>query len=1185
MRPGVKLLAFAAFLFLAAVCCTLAWSQVSPEQPKAFVYLSWDPEFLYIAAKVEDPNVVGTNTGAMSEVWQDDSADFYFDVGASGGDTVGRSCARLAISAAGGFAAFTGSPGGGWKAAPEWMKGLRFDASVEGTLNNPRDKDRGYVVEAAVPWKLLGGGPTRTIGFNAVCHLRGEQEGFASWSAGVKSEEDFDRPSRWGLMEVSLSTAPSRAESGKVVCPRSRVAPRIDGKLGVAEWMAASVIEIEKAAAAAAPSGAPVPPTPTRTGRREIEQIAAIYRYDYGAGQAAEIFSDQPQTGVGPWMSYRLASWHASQVNDARRAGIGTLLVRCGLDEASLASWGRKGLICLVQALREMGAQAGRTPSLGLYIDGDLASSLLDEGQRGKAQIANAVCEFFRFVPRDMRAALLGGSDALGYLVVVGPPVRATPRGSGQGGPEGAPGSEQRPQADFTDVCEDAFAHEFPESHIAWVLDPAWKSSREPAGWCPIRGSGSSFDSSGRVACASISPGTESGGPVSIHGRGDGKRYEREWETLLAQGPQLIILNSLNDYRRGTEIASSRQYGVQFIDITKRFTAEAQTSSPSGLAFLSHSLPKVMKPGAVYQVDFLLENLSGSKIDTGGQEFIQYRFWRRGSARGASSERPPEGWSPGRARISHAEAFSERVREGVTLLPGEAKYVTLALRAGSRDKPLDPGPYSLAVELARSKVPLLTSRWFRQTMASETFKVEVGSPPRMKATFLRTSTPPIWQSGEKREVILRLRNDGEQTWKKGSAGLSYRWARVSNGQRQMVDSKGARTEIGRSVEPGQIVAIRALVSADAGGTPLEPWSASAPSVNPAKSFDYELLWSLEEGRPGSSSSAAEYYAEAVQVVGWSCGMRVVRQEIPGEMEAGKEQRVSAVLLNDGKDNWRRGEAFLAARWYDRDGIEAESQALRLPIEADTPPGQTVTVEGKVRAPDVCGGYFLCLDMVFKDGRSALASDEAGRPDFVPYPIKVVGGRFSPIDLGGKTNVIAATASWTRAVGNFDGMGRSFPSEHIPPDLSAPPDGCYPCGYYLHQRCEPRVPFLFPQPREGRGGAVAAMGQTLEIEAVEAEGVHLAIASATDEQEADFALIYEDGSQEVKVISVPSWLQAPGEPAVFSAPYVHRSPADEDMTVYVHHRVLKAAPGKKLKGLRLPNSPAVRVFALTVERKQ
>jgi hypothetical protein len=114
-----------------------------------------------------------------------------------------------------------------------------------------------------------------------------------------------------------------------------------------------------------------------------------------------------------------------------------------------------------------------------------------------------------------------------------------------------------------------------------------------------------------------------------------------------------------------------------------------------------------------------------------------------------------------------------------------------------------------------------------------------------------------------------------------------------------------------------------------------------------------------------------------------------------------------------------------------------------------------------------------------------------------------------------------------------------------------------------------------------------MGQTLEVEAVEAESVHLALASAADEQKADFALIYEDGSQEIKLISVPSWVQppGPGENAVFSAPYVHRSPADEDLAVYVHHGVLKAAPGKKLKRLRLPNSPAVVVFAVTVEKKQ
>jgi hypothetical protein len=651
-------------------------------------------------------------------------------------------------------------------------------------------------------------------------------------------------------------------------------------------------------------------------------------------------------------------------------------------------------------------------------------------------------------------------------------------------------------------------------------------------------------------------------------------------------------LDSLNDYRRATEIASSRQYGVQFVDITKRFTAEAQALNPRGAAFLSHTLPKVMKPGGVYQVDFLVENLSGSKIDTGGEEFIEYRFSRRGVPASVLSERAPDRWSYGAAGAPSQAAFSGRARERVVLGAGEAKYVTLTLRAGSRDKPLEPGRYFLTIALARSKVPLLTSRWLRETIASETFQVELGSPPRLKASILRTSTPAFMQAGERRQVILRVRNDGDQSWKKGSVAISYRWARMRTGRREIVERKGVRTELERSVEPGEIAAVRALVSAEAGGVPLESWSPGARSGGPDGPFTYELLWSVEGTRGDSSSSdSVDDYGEPVQVVGWSSGMRVVRGDIPAEMEAGKEHGVAVVLLHDGKDSWRKGEAFVVARWYDRDGAETKSETSRLAIGADTSVGQTVLLEGKVRAPDVCGGYFLCLDMVFSDGRSALAGDEAGRPDFIPYPVRVVGGRFSPVDISANTNVVAATASWTRAAGNFDGTGRSFPSEQIPPDLGAPAGGCYPCGYYTRQPAgleagELRVPFLFPQPREGTGGAVAARGQTLDIEAVEAEAVHLAVASATDEQEVDFALLYEDGSQEVEVISVPSWVQAPkpGEHAVFTAPYAHRSPADDDTTLYVHHRVLKAAAGKRLKGLRLPDNPAVGVLAVTVERR-
>ena len=58
-----------------------AWVADHPKLPDNSVRfnLGFDHEYLYFAADVTDPNVVGTHTGTKDEVWEDDAVEIFID--------------------------------------------------------------------------------------------------------------------------------------------------------------------------------------------------------------------------------------------------------------------------------------------------------------------------------------------------------------------------------------------------------------------------------------------------------------------------------------------------------------------------------------------------------------------------------------------------------------------------------------------------------------------------------------------------------------------------------------------------------------------------------------------------------------------------------------------------------------------------------------------------------------------------------------------------------------------------------------------------------------------------------------------------------------------------------------------------------------------------------------------------
>lgn len=113
----------------------------------------WDDEYFYVAAEMEEPDVWGTLTDRDAVIFQDNDFEIFID---PDGDT--HAYYELEVNA-------LGTPWDlmlvkpyrdGGPAIHAWdIAGLQVGVDVRGTSNRPGDRDEGWTVEIAMPWKIL----------------------------------------------------------------------------------------------------------------------------------------------------------------------------------------------------------------------------------------------------------------------------------------------------------------------------------------------------------------------------------------------------------------------------------------------------------------------------------------------------------------------------------------------------------------------------------------------------------------------------------------------------------------------------------------------------------------------------------------------------------------------------------------------------------------------------------------------------------------------------------------------------------------------------------------------------------------------------------------------------------------------------------------------------------------------
>jgi hypothetical protein len=116
--------------------------------------LLWDDDHLYVAFLCEDANVSGAFVKDDDKLYTSNVVEIFLN---PSGDGSHYDEIELAPTNALFDASFSGGPRQGMDLS--WSSRARHAVHLDGTLNDPRDVDRGWTVELAIPFASLTGMP------------------------------------------------------------------------------------------------------------------------------------------------------------------------------------------------------------------------------------------------------------------------------------------------------------------------------------------------------------------------------------------------------------------------------------------------------------------------------------------------------------------------------------------------------------------------------------------------------------------------------------------------------------------------------------------------------------------------------------------------------------------------------------------------------------------------------------------------------------------------------------------------------------------------------------------------------------------------------------------------------------------------------------------------------------------
>ncbi len=202
-----------------------------PPRCRTRAKMLWDNKYFYIGAELEEPHVQGTYTRHDSYIFHEDN-DFEVFLNPAGNNHNYAELEMNALNTTWDLRLPKPYRDGG-QAEDQWeIPGLKTAVHVQGTINNPRDVDKSWTIEIAIPWEVVSalndndqsGGPPRDgdqwrVNFSRVewrfdivngKYVRRKDRREDNWVWSPQGVVDMHRPETWGYVQFSTA-APGRA--------------------------------------------------------------------------------------------------------------------------------------------------------------------------------------------------------------------------------------------------------------------------------------------------------------------------------------------------------------------------------------------------------------------------------------------------------------------------------------------------------------------------------------------------------------------------------------------------------------------------------------------------------------------------------------------------------------------------------------------------------------------------------------------------------------------------------------------------------------------------------------------------------------------------------------------------------------------------------------------------------------
>ncbi len=272
-----------------------------------------------------------------------------------------------------------------------------------------------------------------------------------------------------------------------------------------------------------------------------------------------DALTDHPPTLAG--FSYKSTAWHRTQLEDMIAAGIDVLLpVYWGEPSQRLPGkpaveqpWSFAGLPPLVAARDALLAEGRKPPAIGMFYDTstlqwNAANKHIDlTTDYGREWFYETIRDFFSLIPARHWATIEGRPIILLYSASF------------------AAAHDQS----CIDYVRQEFAKDFSGVDPYIVREISWNVKADNAyAW----GGAISLRNPGVAALGpgydhSAVPGRE---PLIVP-RENGAFFERQWTRFLRAPSKLVHIETWNEYHEGTDVAASKEYGRQYLELNRKF--------------------------------------------------------------------------------------------------------------------------------------------------------------------------------------------------------------------------------------------------------------------------------------------------------------------------------------------------------------------------------------------------------------------------------------------------------------------------------------------------------------------------------------------------------------------------------------------------------------------------------------